>query len=129
MAGIYVNRYKLPTDKFEEIIKYDPTALSTKSDQYYINWVSQTELKKKDEEIKALQDQKKRLKKEVEQDAEVLELKAKLKELKFKKTSEELARIEEELKNLNSEWTRDINDLRKLFMTCNDIKTKRAVQE
>jgi hypothetical protein len=123
------NRYKIPEDKFTEITRMSEDEISRLADQSYINWLTEVDLKKKDPDIKMIKDKKKNLSKEIEKNPEVIELKAQLKQKVFELTSEEKARLDEELKNASSEYNRSIKDFRSMFYTCNDIKTKRVVQE
>jgi hypothetical protein len=129
MSGLYKNRYKIPEDKFKEIMNLAPAEMAQAMDNYYINWVTNEELKKKDGEIASIKKRKQDLSKEVEKDGEIVELRAKLKTKLFEKTSEEKARLDEELKNATKEYNDDIKSFRNLFKTCADIKTKRVIKD
>lgn len=123
------NRYKIPEDKFTEITRMSEQEIAALADQSYIAWMTETELKKKDPDIKMIKDKKKNLSKDIEKNAEVIELRAQLKAKLFELTSEEKARLDEELRNASAEYNRSIKDFRAMFYTCNDIKTKRVIQE
>lgn len=129
MSGMYKNRYKIPEEQFSELIKLGEKDLGTKMEQYYVNWITEVENKKKDGEIERLSEKRTNLKKEVENNEKVIELKQQLEKLKFELTSEELARIDEELKNARSSYNESIKEFRSYFYTCADLKTKRLLGE
>ena len=129
MASLLRNRYKIPEDKFTEITRMSEQEISTLADQSYVAWMTETELKKKDPDIKMIKEKKKNLTKDIEKDPGVIELKAQLKAKIFELTSEEKARLDEELRNASAEYNRSIKDFRAMFYTCADIKTKRVIQE
>lgn len=125
MSGIFKNRYKIKEETFTEITRMSEVELATAMENYYLNWQTVVDQKKKDPRIKLLVDQRKDIMETINKDSEVVELTEKLKQLKFEKTTEELARIDSELSNERQPVNEDIKTFRSLFYTCADIKTKR----
>lgn len=128
-GGLFKNRYKIPEDKFNEIAKMGDKELGELMERYYVNWITNTELKKSDPTINSIKIKKKNLSDEIESSKEIVELKEKLKKLRLELTTEEKARLDEELKNESKEVNADIQSFKALFQTCADLKTKRVIQD
>lgn len=124
-TGIYKNRYKIREEDFTEITRMSEAELAKAMENYYVNWQTVLDQKKKDPRIASLVEQKKNLRSTVEKDPEVLKLVEELKQKRFEKTSEEMARIDSELANERQPINEDIKSFRSKFYTCADIKTKR----
>ena len=120
------NKFAVPNDKADEILKLSNDLLIDRATIEYSNWMACVDQKREDLEIERVKDSIKNLKDEIKSDPGYIKLEEEFKAKKEELISEEQARFQEQLKNLLEPFNEDISSFRGMFrLAMEEIKERK----